>query len=458
MARGTLLLVAAATLFPVGEATAQTSPGAPIGFDGRSAASGFHAFYQPQNFLPIAAPVDFGAPDALTTINTGPVSFARASVADPGDLLASPETLVTLAYEDWEPGTIPPYPYRIEANSSIGKPTAESNPGPGLNARVNADDTGSRAQATMPAFVAAPILSAGSMSAATSTTLDNDSVVVKSHSELGQVDLLGVLRIDSLVTDLEAVSSGAEIELSGGTIITGAFVLGQPVTIDANGVRAEPGYSGPSPAVEGLNELLASAGITVTLSSPVDQSSGRQAERVAAGLRIDLVISEETLPVLESLGDVTDIVGQVLDEVAPDAGLGGMIGVTGITHVISLELARGQVGLTVVPTPDIDLPPFTTDTPPAASAPQLGSLAPVAPPTPSATPSLPPASVTDVSQQTPSEQPILSQAQPIGLGEGVGAIALFALVVQPFIGSRIGRAAAALIAGNDAGACPREGL
>jgi hypothetical protein len=95
------------------------------GVRGSARASGLYAHYNLGGVLPIASPVDSSAPDALPTISSGPAPFAQAGVFNPGDLLANPDVLLQLfAGDDWEPGTIPEWPFRISATSRLVAPTA----------------------------------------------------------------------------------------------------------------------------------------------------------------------------------------------------------------------------------------------------------------------------------------------------------------------------------------------
>ncbi len=146
-----LALVASSTLVG-GTVHAQTDTGAEAtsppalgGYEGRAQSSGLHVFYNPEGLLPVAAPVDFGSPDALATITSGPSTFGRASVADPGDLLVNPDALLAQADPSYPGGTLPPYPFRISATSGFGEPVAESRPAPGLEARVEAEELGKAA-------------------------------------------------------------------------------------------------------------------------------------------------------------------------------------------------------------------------------------------------------------------------------------------------------------------------
>src|SRR3954469_23556344 len=148
-ARVVLALIAAGTLLSPRTSSAEAETFG--GFEGTAASSGLHAFYTPEGALPTAAPVDLGAPDALATMATGPTTFARAAVVDPGDLLANPDALLALGVSGYMPGTIPPFPYRAVASSGSGPPTVQSNPAPGLDAVASADQRGSNASAKMPA-------------------------------------------------------------------------------------------------------------------------------------------------------------------------------------------------------------------------------------------------------------------------------------------------------------------
>ena len=45
----------------------------------------------------------------------------------------------------------------------------------------------------------------------------------------------------------------------------------------------------------------------------------------------------------------------------------------------------------------------------------------------------------------------------VGFGQGLGGIALLALLLQPLLGGRLARWATTLLAADHAGTCPREG-
>jgi hypothetical protein len=52
---------------------------------------------------------------------------------------------------------------------------------------------------------------------------------------------------------------------------------------------------------------------------------------------------------------------------------------------------------------------------------------------------------------------VLEAAPTVSLGEGIGGLALLALMIQPFLGDRLARLAGIVLASDATAACPREG-
>ena len=228
-------LVAASTLLgPNAPVKAQAAPAAPMlgGFTGSAGSSALHVEYNPKGLLPTGSVLDVNAPDALATIASGPSTFARAGVADPGDLLANPDALFTQASPEYPQGSIPPWPFRITAGSGTGAPEAESSPAPGLHARVSAKGGSSTAEATAPGLDVPAVVSIGSLASYADTATDGSSVRVHARSEISSLNILGLIQIESIITDLTATSNGTETTVSGGTVVTGASFAGTPVEID----------------------------------------------------------------------------------------------------------------------------------------------------------------------------------------------------------------------------------
>jgi hypothetical protein len=461
-----IVLSAAVALLGLTDAGAQEAPPALGGYQGTAASSGLNVYYLPQGALPLETLLDLSAPDALATITSGPTTFARASAADPGDLLASPETLLTNASPDYPAGTVPNYPYRVSATSGYGAPTAQSEPAPGLRAAVEAGEKGSAARATMPRAEAPAVATFGSMSAQSTTSTDGSTVTVHVKTMMSDFNLLGMLVIDSVVTDLTATSDGTATKLTGGTTISGASVLGTPVTIDEKGIHGSP-EDAPDPSgvggligsigsasnplaevlagADGLNEVLSEAGIRVTVARPVEQTAGTEGQRSSGGLRIDFELSGETAPILVTLTDLLP----PIEPVAPGApGVEDLVAFARANHLTRLEVARGMVSLAATPG-------FTYEPLPVASPIDGGTVGftpvsdlPVAAP------------AADATAPGPSSTPVATTpatAVPdVPFGAGVGALAALALLVQPFLGARLARFSTAVLAAGDTAGCPLE--
>jgi len=428
-------LVVASTLLGSGGAVRAQSAPAPTlgGFTGNAAASGLHAQYNPAGLLPTGPPVDLGAPDALATIASGPSTFARAAVADPGDLLANPDALLSAGSPDYPQGSIPPWPLRIEASSGVGRPSAESTPAPGLHARVHAEGGSSSAEATMPAADAPAVVTVGSMAAYADTSTDGTSVTVHARSEMNGIDILGLIQIESVITDLTATSTGADTTFDGGTTVVGATLAGQPAEIDDEGIRARGLDAGA---------LLEPLGIRVTLPGPVALEGANAGQLASTGLRIDIEASQETLP---GLGDALDALPPI-EPIAPGApSAEDVIAVARARHLVAVELARGVVSLTA----RAATPRTTAPTTPSASATPSAPLAsPVARPSaPSFAPTPAPAAPAPA-----AAAPVLANEVPAAsVGTGVGALAALLLLLQPFIGDRLARVAVAQLATDQEG-------
>ena len=438
-----LFVVAAVFLGPPTWSSADaTSLG---GYQGTAAASGIHALYNPQGLLPLPPPVDLGSPDAYTTIATGPATFARASVADPGDLLASPDVLLGLAVPNYPSGTVPSYPYRVSAGSGVGEPRAESNPAPGLNARVSADPSESKAEAYMPAADAPAVATIGSVSAVATTQTDDTTVTVAARTKTSGINVLGLIAIDSIVTDLKATSVGSGTKLSGGTTVTGASVMGMPVTIDADGVHQKPGSNPTLPLGLGsltgsLNDQLKQVGIRVTLAGPVKLAGSNSGQLGSTGLRIDFTFGADTVPGLVSLLDSLP----PLDNPVPGAPVGpeDLIAAAKAHHLVSIEIGRGLVSLSarqaavfddaIVSSDDIALPDL-------ALAPSFDLAPPVA---------LTPGAPRRVIGGT--------KASAIPAATGVGALILLALLAAPLLGELIARGSGAVLAEDESEICTWE--
>jgi hypothetical protein len=408
------------------------------GYQGTAAGSGLQVDYTPQGALPLPSLVDIGSPDAVATISRGPSTYAQASVLDPGDLLANPDALLTLAISGYPSGTVPAYPYRIAANSGFGEHQAESDPAPGLHAEVDAESDGSVARATTAQAAGAPIATLGSMLALATTHTDGDTVTVHSLTKASGVSLLRIINIDSVITDLTAVSKGAGTKLSGGTKVVGATIGGRPITIDGSGVHPKS-----------VNDALKRAGLRLTVSGPTQTTSESTGRLASGGLRLDFDNTSRNVPGLAALFDAFPTVPNMLPPGPPTVD--DLLVALQARNVAGLEIGRGVVSLAATKayvSDAVDDLPFIGDL--------GGDLGGYSAP-----------SIVGGSDLVPGGlAPVLGRARPVAtstspvspFGVGIGGLLLVALLAQPFLGEALARLSNALLAPTGAEHCDAEDL
>ena len=426
---------------PARAAEASTTLG---GFRGSAQADGLHAYYEPKGLLPTGPPVDLGSPDALTTIATGPTTFARAGIADPGDLLANPDTLFSLLSSNYPAGTLPAYPYRISATSGVGEPSAESNPAPGLRARVDVTDTSSHAHATMPGATTPAIATVESVVSDSTTRTDGSTVTVTATTQTSGFDLLRMIHIDSMITDLKATSAGAGTKLSGGTKVSGASFLGQPVTIDGSGIHFDKNDSDVSRSTD-LNQVLGAAGIHISLVEPTKAAGGSSGQLSASGLRVDFELSRRTFPILSTL---TGMLPPIDNPIPGAPGVEDLIAAANARHLVALSVGGAQVSLEARAAGVFDLPPIpgTDDLVPSLAA---GG------PTDLSSTGAPAQVGASVLTAAPRRGAAGAAASTLPEGAGLAGLVLLALLLPPLLATRLSGAAATVLAA-DTSTCEEE--
>lgn len=440
MCMGVCGAVAAGSLIS-GSARAEELPGESLaGYQGRAAATGLHVMYNPYGLLPLGAPiVDVSVPDALATVTTGPTTFARAAVIDPGDILANPDAVLALADPRYPAGTLPRYPYRVTASSGVGAPDASSSPAPGLVASVHADERGSTAAASMARTELPGVATIGSMRSESTTVVAAGSVEVRARVQVSDLNLLGLLTVDSVVTEVTAASDGSAPRLAGTTRLAGAKLMGTSVAIDAEGVHVVPGQVPTPPLREllgsarDLRQQLERAGLRITVSGPVRQAAGTAGQLSLAGLHVELELSQETVPALAHLLRLVPSVGGV----APGApSVDDVVQVARARHVTTIDVGGAAVTLSVQAGPafgadgEASVPPGSEDVPPQAS--DVGDASPFVP----VREKLP----TDTLRSgTSLGQASSAPVQPASVGAGIGATVVLVLLAQPLAGHRVRR-------------------
>lgn len=469
------LVLAAVGLGASPGAVAQEASDPSSAFGGLTAggrANGVQLTYDVENVFPLPSPLfQASVPEAATTFQSGPSSTALGSVAYPGNVLANLPAVVAQGAPE-AGGFIPPYPIQTRAEHPAGPPEAGQDIATATS-RVRANELFSEAVTTMGGGDLPPFVRIGAITTSARSGFANELVESRSRIELTGVDLLfGLLRIESIVTDLVATTDGVTAASAGGTTASGVTFLGLPATIGPDGISvaqpSAPTDAGPlTPLVDGVgdltpladnlraaveplnqalqqvlgttnasvDQLLSASGISIRSMAPFESIDGAAAERTANGLVIEIVYDGQ--------GDnpLAQLVAAIPSDQLPGEGIPGfpintspqaLVNLLKETHVTGIALAYGNVNAEATPAFEFEMPDL----------PSLGGLTGGTPgvsggsfPTPSfatPTPSLPAAPATGAGVPVAT-----TPAGAVGAGAGAAAV-LLALLSAPLwaVGSR----------------------
>lgn len=481
--RRLVLLLAVASLLGFGPgAAAQDGGDAPAGPTGEelfgtyqleARGAGVQAKYKLEGLVPGDSPIlDLTLPETATRFSSGPIGYGLAALAYPGPVLADLGVLLAQTGAGAE-DSVPPWPIKAEAFYPTGPTEVDESQGPAVQ-RVKSGDLGVQAEGAFPSIEAAPLIEVSTISSATRSSIEGDLAVSRTRVELGGISLLtGLVTIDSLVTDLVAAHDGSAGSTSGGTVAAGVRVLGLEAELDADGLRLAESPSddpagGPLGAVGGplgdalgpvqealapvldqaqpqLDELLAQAGLTISVMSPTDeQADSGAATRISSGLSLRFRYE----------GTSQDELRQLIDAIPPELrpALGPLPNPLSFlvqNHVVELNLAPATVtALATPPFPTFEapaLPPLPpVDVPPLADPPVLsdpGFSTPIA--------AIPAGSATTTATPSVPVEPLANVVS----GAVPAILVALALVASPLFGLGSSRLADNVLAAS-AASCP----
>lgn len=372
---------------------------------------GVQTRYEVVGILPGGSPVlDIGVPETAARFASGPSGYGLAGLAYPGPLLADLGPLAAQSGFGSE-DSIPPWPVKAEAFFPTGPTEADESQGPAVQ-RVVTSELGVLAQGVFPAIEAPPVVNVGSVSAATRTAIEDGAAVSRTRVALGDVSILGgLITIDSLVTDLVAAHNGGAGSTNGGTVASGVKLLGLAASLTGEGLTLETAPTGPSDptggalgplvgpledltapvqdllvgvldqAVPQVNDLLAEAGLSISIASPVEeQTASGAAVRHSSGLSIGFSYA----------GKEQAALAELLNSIPPDLTppLGPIPFPTAFlveNHIGGLSIGPGSVSaLATPPFPAFEIPPIdpAVTSPTGGAVPDLGSPGFSTPPAP----------------------------------------------------------------------------
>lgn len=310
------------------------------GFELLARGNGVQVTYDSPGLVPEGPAFQASLPEALATSSSG-TNYALASLAYPGPVLADLSTVLAQSNPDL-PAVVPPYPVRTQAFFPSG-PTAQTQSGASAEMRSVTDAASSQAVAFYAGTDVGPLVRSGSVAGNSVTRVEQGRVTSRSRVEVSGVTLLGgLVHVDSVVTDLVAVSDGRTSASDGRTTVGGVTFLGAAATVDRDGLSLveeepdptrppsaldpvlgplvgsgtlPPGAADPAqPLLRNLNTVLASLGPDATLTDALDKAGVKlrvldpvatadkgSATRAAYGLQLELDYAASGDPLLGPL-------------------------------------------------------------------------------------------------------------------------------------------------------------
>ena len=281
-----------ASVFPGVHASAASEPGSAFGSYALSAAAkGVQlTFGEPQYCYTDPAGLqgcDGDVPIATSSLSNGPSGSATAAVAWPGALAADVGSLIITASN----GQVPDQarmlndPVRAQVRTGQSPDTVSYDSVPGTTMKATAKSNLTSADAHVQALSAASVGTFGPVSTVTRTQLTGPkSAIAKATSSASEIDVAGVLHIDSVTSTATATTDGTTAKVTGKTTVTGATVAGVPVSIDERGVTVQGNSVALSTLTSTVNSALSQAGMVLRVSEPQGKPLGSSATYNAGSL------------------------------------------------------------------------------------------------------------------------------------------------------------------------------
>ncbi|MCU1603163.1 MAG: hypothetical protein JWO22_3872 [Frankiales bacterium] len=220
-------------------------------------------------------------PETTSTLSTGGVGAALATLAWPGPIAGNLGTTILVLSDQAPPQvTLLNDPVRAEARSGGTQNASYSTlPGTLMSAHATGDTVTASSRTGSTTL---PVGGVGAFSGETRTAFTNATQSVATATGLVQdVSLAGgVIHIGSVTSKAEAKNDGGTVSGTGSTVVTGLTVAGVPVQVDDKGLHVAS--TNVPLATATVTDAVKAIGLTALLTQPrVTKSAG--AVSVTAG-------------------------------------------------------------------------------------------------------------------------------------------------------------------------------
>jgi len=353
-----------------------------------------------------------------------------------------------------QPFDPPPYPVRAETFYPQGPADSKYPAGGGVIMTSHADQTITKAEATMQQAGFPGVISIGTVTSSVLSGVVNGEAVSQSSTYIGDVNIVGEVHIGAIQTTLTATSDGQKGSIPKPSVeVADMTIHGQPITVDSMGFHAGKTTADPYGMVAKklIDTYLAPNGISLTVGAPLNIVNGAQASTVADGLVIGLNATGMQTLVSKMPAQVQQLLGSPSTDPLASPVLGQLSAFwqgivdspTQFDQHLYIVLGSGSVMSAASPTFNFSLPPLPVPPITPFTAPGLGTTLPSNPFTQTPTPQ----------NRIPSVSG-LQVAKVLGVPTGLVVGALLAALLLAVALNRFAESAVASEAGE---ACDAEG-
>ncbi len=304
-----------------------------------STAAGVSVWYEQPNLpIPATPTLEFDLGYSQASFNAGPVGNANGAVLWPGAVVAGGGSELPLLLDPYleqyapslAPALEPLVPtsvdYPAETTSAYPQgPDSATNDDGTVAMNSSADENSSQANSSLgivggtaaQSGLPAGMLTVQAVGSSVEDTVDNmGNADSTASSTLHGISFAGgLITIGELTTSAEATSDGNQGQVSGSSSAVGMTIAGEPVSIDSSGIHVLGNSENLlGSLVPTVDQILATAGITITLTNPTDTISGASAERQLDGLAITINLSTFDKDLDQLLAELPSSITSVLDQ------------------------------------------------------------------------------------------------------------------------------------------------
>lgn len=230
----------------------------------------------------------------FSSLDTGENGLALASSQWPGEFAGNAGSLFQVFGAPEEAGALN-YPVRAEASTAGESESAMA----GMSARVEGPLAEAIAEAGDFDGAGSEFLSYGDARSVSRSEIVGETVTVTATATVTDIDIGGIITIDSVQTTAIARTDGITGSNEGSTVVNGLEIAGQPARVDENGVRAGDGSSeNPADAVTQtlMDDVLSSFAdafvVEMYVARPRATDAGTTQEYRSGALVIDITLGD----------------------------------------------------------------------------------------------------------------------------------------------------------------------